>query len=152
MKPSLKFKAKRALTPILAVITACLLVLPLLAFFSYSNSPSKHIDRSVSNPGGILSDILLSIPSTNPAAIVVSLMMFVSCLFTYPIYAPPLNEILEETIRNKKTAGMFVADSRRLIYRLLQTAMISTIAWFCPFFGDIIFFDILEIDARWRDL
>ena len=152
MKPSLKFKAKRALTPILAVITACLLVLPLLAFFSYSNSPSTHIDCSVSNPGGILSDILLSIPSTNPAAIVVSLMMFVSCLFTYPIYAPPLNEILEETIRNKKTAGMFVADSRRLIYRLLQTAMISTIAWFCPFFGDIIFFDILEIDARWRDL
>lgn len=99
-----------------------------------------------------MSDILLSIPSTNPAAIVVSLMMFVSCLFTYPIYAPPLNEILEETIRNKKTAGMFVADSRRLIYRLLQTVMISTIAWFCPFFGDIIFFDILEHDARWRDL
>lgn len=152
MKPSLKFKAKRALTPILAVITACLLILPLLAFFSYSNSPSTRTDRSVSIPGGILSDILLSIPSTNPAAIVVSLMMFVSCLFTYPIYAPPLNEILEETIRNKKTAGMFVADSRRLIYRLLQTAMISTIAWFCPFFGDIIFFDILEHDARWRDL
>ena len=152
MKPSLKFKAKRALTPILAVITACLLILPLLAFFSYSNSPSTRTDRSVSIPGGILSDILLSIPSTNPAAIVVSLMMFVSCLFTYPIYAPPLNEILEETIRNKKTAGMFVADSRRLIYRLLQTVMISTIAWFCPFFGDIIFFDILERDARWRDL
>ena len=88
---------------------------------------------------------MLSIPSTNPAAIIVSLMMFVSCLFTYPIYSPPLNEILEETIRNKKTAGLFVADSRRLIYRLLQTVMISVIAWFCPFFGDIIFFDILDM-------
>lgn len=87
-----------------------------------------------------MSDILLSIPSDNPAAIIVSIMMFLSCLFTYPIYSPPLNEILEETIRNKKTVGIFVSDSKRLIYRLLQTVMISTIAWFCPFFGDIIFF------------
>ena len=90
-----------------------------------------------------MSDILLSIPSDNPAAIIVSIMMFLSCLFTYPIYSPPLNEILEEPIRNKKTVGIFVSDSKRLIYRILQTVMISTIAWFCPFFGDIIFFDIL---------
>ena len=65
-------------------------------------------------------------------------MMFLSCLFTYPIYSPPLNEILEETVKNKKSVGIFVSDSKRLTYRILQTVMISFIAYICPFFGDII--------------
>ena len=71
-------------------------------------------------------------------------MMFLSCLFTYPIYSPPLNEILEETVRNKKSVGIFVSDSTRLIYRILQTIGISIVAYFCPFFGDIISLDILS--------
>ena len=75
---------------------------------------------------------------------IVSIMMFLSCLFTYPIYSPPLNEVLEETIKNKRTTGIFVSDPTRLMYRILQTLMISLVAWFCPFFGDIISLDILE--------
>lgn len=110
-----------------------LIILPLLAFLSYSSSP-----------GGIKSNILLSIPETHPTAIIVSIMMFLSCLFTYPIYSPPLNEVLEETIKNKRTTGIFVSDPTRLMYRILQTLMISLVAWFCPFFGDIISLDILE--------
>lgn len=70
-------------------------------------------------------------------------MMFLSCLFTYPIYSPPLNEILEETVKNKKSVGIFVADSTRLTYRILQTIGISFVAYICPFFGDIISLDIL---------
>lgn len=70
-------------------------------------------------------------------------MMFLSCLFTYPIYSPPLNEILEETVKNKKSVGIFVADSTRLTYRILQTIGISIVAYICPFFGDIISLDIL---------
>lgn len=72
-------------------------------------------------------------------------MMFLSCLFTYPIYSPPLNEILEETMKNKKSMGIFVSDSKRLTCRILQTVMISFIAYICPFFGDIISLDILFV-------
>ena len=126
-------KAKKATGSCIAFITFFLIVLPLIAFLSYSSAP-----------GGIKSNILLSIPEEKPIAIVVSLMMFLSCLFTYPIYSPPLNEILEETVPNKKTVGIFVSDSRRLCYRILQTVGISLVAWFCPFFGDIISLDILS--------
>ncbi len=126
-------KAKKVTAPCIAVITMFLIILPLLAFLSYSSSP-----------GGIKSNILLSIPETHPTAIIVSIMMFLSCLFTYPIYSPPLNEVLEETIKNKRTTGIFVSDPTRLMYRILQTLMISLVAWFCPFFGDIISLDILE--------
>ena len=125
-------KAKKATGSWIAVITFFLIVLPLVAFLSYSSAP-----------GGIKSNILLSIPEEKPIAIAVSMMMFLSCLFTYPIYSPPLNEILEETVPNKKTVGIFVSDARRLCYRILQTVGISLVAWFCPFFGDIISLDIL---------
>ena len=127
VKPSIRVKAKKVTAPCIAVITMFLIILPLLAFLSYSSSP-----------GGIKSNILLSIPETHPTAIIVSIMMFLSCLFTYPIYSPPLNEVLEETIKNKRTTGIFVSDPTRLMYRILQTLMISLVAWFCPFFGDII--------------
>ena len=75
--------------------------------------------------------------------------MFLSCLFTYPIYSPPLNEILEETVVNKRTVGIFVSDNTRLMYRILQTIGISLVAWFCPFFGDIISLDILIWLNEW---
>ena len=52
---------------------------------------------AVSSIGGIKQDILLSIPKENVISIIISIMMFLSCLFTYPIYSPPLNEILEES-------------------------------------------------------
>ncbi|OAO14008.1 hypothetical protein AV274_4300, partial [Blastocystis sp. ATCC 50177/Nand II] len=114
VKPSLKNQTKKALTPIIAVITICLLLFPLLALMSFYSSPA-----------GIKQDILLSIPETHPISIIISIMMFLSCLFTYPIYSPPLNEILEETVKNKKSVGIFVADSTRLTYRILQTIGIS---------------------------
>ena len=41
MKPSLKNKTKQALTPIIGVITTCLILLPLLAFFSFYSSPGR---------------------------------------------------------------------------------------------------------------
>ncbi|KAK8819624.1 hypothetical protein WA556_002612, partial [Blastocystis sp. ATCC 50177/Nand II] len=132
VKPSLKNQTKKALTPIIAVITICLLLFPLLALMSFYSSPA-----------GIKQDILLSIPETHPISIIISIMMFLSCLFTYPIYSPPLNEILEETVKNKKSVGIFVADSTRLTYRILQTIGISIVAYICPFFGDIISLDIL---------
>ena len=69
-------KAKKATGSCIAVITFFLIVLPLVAFLSYSSAP-----------GGIKSNILLSIPEEKPIAIAVSMMMFLSCLFTYPIYS-----------------------------------------------------------------
>ena len=35
------------------------------------------------------------IPSREPAAVVVNLMMYLSVLLSYPIYGPPVNEVLE---------------------------------------------------------
>ena len=35
------------------------------------------------------------IPSREPAAVVVNLMMYLSVLLSYPIYGPPVNEVLD---------------------------------------------------------
>ena len=121
----------------MGLTTTCMVLLPVLALLSYS-----------AKEGGIQQNILLMIPEREVCAFIVNVMMYLSCLFTYPIYSPPLNEILEETVKNKKSVGIFVSDSKRLTYRILQTVMISFIAYICPFFGDIISLDILLRRAR----
>lgn len=68
-----------------------MVLLPMLALFSYSGKE-----------GGISQNILLMIPSNEVVAIIVNVMMFLSCLFTYPIYSPPLNEVLEASGRSLK--------------------------------------------------
>lgn len=71
-----------------------MVVLPMLALFSYSGKEGIHMIEWLYE-GGISQNILLMIPSNEIIAITVNIMMFLSCLFTYPIYSPPLNEVLE---------------------------------------------------------
>ena len=59
-------------------------VLPVVALLSYS-----------AKEGGIQQNVLTMIPSREPAAVVVNLMMYLSVLLSYPIYGPPVNEVLE---------------------------------------------------------
>ena len=61
-----------------------LVVMPMAAYFSYRGSPE-----------GMAQNVLVSIPTGQVASTVINLCMFVSCLFTYPIVTPPLNEIIE---------------------------------------------------------
>ena len=41
-------------------------------------------------------------------------------------------------VKNIRTTGIFVSDSKRLLLRIAQTLIISIIAWFLPNFGDIV--------------
>lgn len=110
-----------------------MVLLPMLALLSYSGVE-----------GGIQQNILLMIPSNAVPAVIVNVMMFLSCLFTYPIYTPPLNEVLEASVSSPSTLWLFVSDSRRFLYRLAQTVVISLVAYCFPRFGDIVSLDILR--------
>lgn len=44
---------------------------------------------------------------------------------------------------------MFVSDPKRLFYRILQTVIISFIAFLFPAFADVISLDILASPATW---
>ena len=59
-------------------------LLPTLALLSYS-----------AKEGGIQQNVLTMIPSREPAAVIVNLMMYLSVLLSYPVYGPPINEVLE---------------------------------------------------------
>ena len=105
----------------------------MLALFAYSGVE-----------GGIQQNILLMIPAKSVPAVIVNIMMFLSCLFTSPIYTPPLNEVLEASIREPRSVWIFVSDSKRLGLRIAQTVVISVIAYLFPRFGDIVSLDILK--------
>lgn len=61
-----------------------MVLLPIIALFSYSGKE-----------GGIQQNILTMIPSNEICALIVNIMMYFSVLFSYPIYCPPVNEVLE---------------------------------------------------------
>lgn len=84
MKPSSLGKA--GITNILSISGAALflMVMPMAAYFSYRGSPD-----------GMAQNVLVSIPKDQLASTIITAFMFLSCLFTYPIVTPPLNEIIE---------------------------------------------------------
>ena len=142
LKPSLKEKYGK--TNILSIcgVTVFLVAMPMAAYFSYRGSPE-----------GMAQNVLVSIPTGQVASTVINLCMFVSCLFTYPLITPPLNEIIEgncdvkgmtlSIVKNKTEKCMFVTDTKRFLVRVIQTVCISLVAYFFPYFEKIISLDIL---------
>lgn len=64
-----------------------MVLLPMVALLSYSGKE-----------GGIQQNILTMIPSKEICALIVNIMMYLSVLFSYPIYCPPVNEVLEALV------------------------------------------------------
>ncbi|KAK8804266.1 hypothetical protein WA171_000358 [Blastocystis sp. BT1] len=134
INPSQAKKAEGLIGSTIGLTTALMVLLPMVALLSYSGKE-----------GGIQQNILTMIPSKEICALIVNIMMYLSVLFSYPIYCPPVNEVLEASVKNKKHFGLFVSDSRRLILRISQTLVIAFIAFIVPNFGDIVSLDILII-------
>ena len=51
---------------------------------------------------GMAQNVLVSIPTGRWESTLINLCMFISCLFTYPIVSPPLNEIVESSCKSRK--------------------------------------------------
>ena len=77
----------------MGLTTTCMVLLPVLALLSYS-----------AKEGGIQQNILLMIPEREVCAIIVNVMMYLSCLFTYPLYSVAINESLEQGGRIARVA------------------------------------------------
>ncbi|KAK8826289.1 hypothetical protein WA538_001429 [Blastocystis sp. DL] len=132
LKPSTLGKA--GITNILSISGAALflMAMPMAAYFSYRGSPD-----------GMAQNVLVSIPKEQLASTVITAFMFLSCLFTYPIVTPPLNEIIEGNYKNTSEKWYFVTDAKRVGIRSLQTLVVSLVAFFFPYFEKIISLDIL---------
>ena len=77
----------------MGLTTTCMVLPPVLALLSYS-----------AKEGGIQQNILLMIPEREVRAIIVNVMMYLSCLFTYPLYSVVINESLEQGGRIARVA------------------------------------------------
>lgn len=119
-----------------------MVILPAIALLSYT-----------AKEGGIQQNVLTMIPSGEWCAIIVNILMYISILCSYPIYCPPINEIIEASgkgneewwyiVEHPTHKGLFVSDGRRLVLRIVQTLAIATVAYLVPNFGDIVSLDIL---------
>ena len=68
-----------------------MVLLPTIALLSYT-----------AKEGGIQQNVLTMIPSGEWCAVVVNILMYISILCSYPIYCPPINEIIEASGRVMK--------------------------------------------------
>ena len=84
VNPKQEKEARRVTAYAVAGTSFVSVVLPVVALLSYS-----------AKEGGIQQNVLTMIPSREPAAVVVNLMMYLSVLLSSPIYGPPVNEVLE---------------------------------------------------------
>ena len=75
--------------------TTAMVILPIVALLAYSGKEGGGAARAW-GIGGIQQNILLMIPEKEICAIIVNVIMYICCLFTYPIYSVPINEVVEQ--------------------------------------------------------
>lgn len=121
--------------------------------------PSTVVYASVRDAEGnftIKSNIVSNLPSSSGWAVLINLLMWLSCMCSEPVLLSSTNELLEKNCGGRggelwigpvKSNSFLVNEPKRLWVRFAQIAGLSFISYVLPFFGSIVNLYIL---VAWR--
>ena len=93
--------------------------------------------------GGVPGNVLLSLPSGHVFSIIISILMTVSCVGSYPLYMSTIHEIVEGNWGEMTSNRVFITNPKYVVFRVVELLLISTVAALLPFFSDLLGFNIL---------
>ena len=88
-------------------------------------------------------NVLASIPEGNWVSILISILMVVTCIGGYPLYIGPIHEVVESGMGIPTTNAYFITSKKFILFRVVETLLISLVASLLPFFSDVLSFNIL---------
>lgn len=88
-------------------------------------------------PGGVESNILYNIPSSNVCYWFTTLFISLMCILSYPVAVMPALQILEPK-ENENDKGLFTVTPFKIIFRIVIIAGISGIALLFPTFNIVV--------------
>lgn len=80
--------------------------------------------------------------------VVVSVLMVVTCIGSFPLYLSPTHEVIEGSWGEPKTNRYFITSPRFVLFRVIETILVSVVAKLLPSFSAILGFNILWREVR----
>ena len=92
---------------------------------------------------GVPGNILLAIPSNAPSNILISLLMVVTCIGSFPLYLSPIEEVMEAKFGPVRVGRLFILNHQSVIFRVVLVCLISIMAFLFNDFKAVLNFNIL---------
>ena len=92
---------------------------------------------------GVPGNILGAIPSSSIWNMIISVLMVVTCIGSFPLYLGPVNELFDGKCGKVKTNKYFITSRNFVVFRVVEILVISVISALLPFFSDVLSFNIL---------
>ena len=87
---------------------------------------------------GVQGNILQSLPDGTWLAIPVNLLMVITVIGGFPLWMEPVNEMVEGHWGPCTKGKYFITNPVYIIFRIVEIVLISLVAYFVPFFEDIL--------------
>ena len=92
---------------------------------------------------GVPGNILLAIPSNAPSNILISLLMVVTCIGSFPLYLSPIEEVIEAKFGPVRVGKLFTLNHKSVFFRVTLVCLISIMAFLFNDFKAVLNFNIL---------
>ncbi|CBK21714.2 uncharacterized protein [Blastocystis hominis] len=89
-------------------------------------------------PHGVQGNILQSLPDGTWLAIPVNLLMVITVIGGFPLWMEPVNEMVEGHWGPCTKGKYFITNPVYIVFRIVEIVCISLVAYFVPFFEDIL--------------
>lgn len=92
---------------------------------------------------GVPGNILLAVPGSSVANIVISCLMVVTCIGSFPLYLSPMDEVIEGQFGPLTAGRFFITNKKAVAFRVAMVVLISVMAFLFNDFKAVLNFNIL---------
>lgn len=92
---------------------------------------------------GVPGNILGAIPSSSIWNMIISVLMVVTCIGSFPLYLGPVNELFDGKCGKVKTNKYFITNPQYIGYRVVEVVGLSVLAFMFNDFKAVLNFNIL---------
>ena len=97
---------------------------------------------------GVPGNILLAVPGSSIANIIISCLMVVTCIGSFPLYLSPMDEVIEGQFGPLTAGRFFITNKKAVAFRVGMVLLISVMAFLFNDFKAVLNFNILLGDEE----
>ena len=94
-------------------------------------------------PEGIPGNVLIALPKDSWANIVISLLMVITCIGSFPLYINPIQEVFRFNYGVLTTNRFFITNGKYILRNIVEIALVSFVGSLFTEFNKILQLDIL---------
>ena len=97
---------------------------------------------------GVPGNILSAIPSESVWNMIISVLMVVTCMGSFPLYLGPIHELVDGRCGAVTSNRFFITNQNYILFRVVEVLAISTLGFVFDDFKAVLNFNILYFSTQ----